>query len=269
MTTTTLTQHETVTQIVRTYEEARADIESAFGQVSAAVKRLNDTFSHSEHAGDIFIRDRWRGHANVSFDEPGDVLEMLKRDVWRCIVDRLEIQRVCSIARWTEITRQLESGEGLPELTVDNVMRWGQAQHRAIPEMIEEAVREVFDLLRPPGSTYKTNTEYEIGKRVILERAVEAGWGRNGGFMLCYRKEQHIIALENVMQALDGRGFVNKNNRSELYQALRDAPNGRGRTTYYKFRAFKKGTLHLEFTRPELVKRLNAIAGGKRLRATG
>lgn len=265
MSTTTLTQHETVSEIVRTYEQACADIESAFAQVAGALKTLNDTFGHTGHGSDIHIRDRWRGYSNVRFDNPADSIEMLKRDVWRCVVDRLDIRRLCSVARWKEIEAQLESGEGLPDLTVENVMRWGQAQHRAIPAMVEEAVREVFDFLRPPGSSYKTNTEFEIGKRVIVEYAVERRCGP--GFMLCYRREQHIIALENVMQVLDGRGAVNKHHRSELFAALRDAPDGRGRTTYYKFRAFKKGTLHLEFTRPDLVKRLNEIAGGKSLRA--
>ena len=40
---------------------------------------------------------------------------------------------------------------------------------------IEEAVHEVFEFLRPRNSRYKTNTEFEIGKRVILI-AVENKW---------------------------------------------------------------------------------------------
>jgi hypothetical protein len=45
---------------------------------------------------------------------------------------------------------------------------------------IEEAVQEVFEYLRPRNSRYKTNTEFEIGKRVILSWAVERKW--DGGF---------------------------------------------------------------------------------------
>jgi len=40
---------------------------------------------------------------------------------------------------------------------------------------IEEAVQEVFEYLRPRNSKYETNTEFEIGKRVILSWA-NSGW---------------------------------------------------------------------------------------------
>jgi Domain of unknown function (DUF4942) len=35
---------------------------------------------------------------------------------------------------------------------------------------------------------------------------------------------------------------------------------------YFKFKAHRNGTLHLTFKRPDLVAKLNAIAGGKSLR---
>jgi len=42
--------------------------------------------------------------------------------------------------------------------------------------------------------------------------------------------------------------------------------DGIGETDYFAFRCFKNGNLHLIFKRPDLVRRLNQIAGGKRLR---
>lgn len=293
-----LTKHQTVTEIVQIYEQARADIVAGFALIADAEQRLSATFSHTEYGSDIHIRDRWRGHANIRFDAPADTLEMLKRDIWARIVDRLEIQRIASVKRWKEIEAQIENGghwecprcrkvsQGpvtghtvgrcrdchvdqvavpLPEITVDNVMRWGQAQRAALPELLKEAVREVFDFLRPPGSPYKTNTEFEVGRRVIIEYGVELGF--HGRFTLNYHRDQFFTALDNVLHALDGKG-VPKTPRPALYAALRDSEGGRGETPYYRFKAFRKGTLHLEFTRMDLIKRLNEIAGGKRLRGS-
>lgn len=294
-----LTKHETVAEIVQVYEQARADIVAGFALIADAEKRLSATFNHTEYGHDIHIRDRWRGYANVCFSAPADTLEMLKRDIWARIVDRLEIQRIASVKRWKEIEAQIENGghwecpkchavsQGaiaghnagacnkcwvdrvpvpLPEITVENVMRWGQAQRAAIPELLREAVREVFDFLRPPHSHYKTNTEFEVGKRVIIEYAVERDF-RGRRYALNYHRDQFFTALDNVLHALDGKG-VPKTPRPAIHTALRDSENGRGETTYYRFKAFRKGTLHLEFTRMDLIRRLNQIAGGKRLRPT-
>jgi hypothetical protein len=127
---------------------------------------------------------------------------------------------------------------------------------------IEEAVQEVFEYLRPHHSRYKTNTEFEIGKRVILF-ALETKWG--GGFRVDHYREQHIRAIDNVFHALDGNGTI-KTHRGPLIDAIEAAKNGTGETEYFRFRCFRNRNLHLEFKRLDLVAKLNAVAGGMRLR---
>jgi hypothetical protein len=129
---------------------------------------------------------------------------------------------------------------------------------------LEEAVQEVFEYLRPPRSHLKTNTEFEIGRKVILSWIVEKGWNR-GRFKINYHREKYITALQNVFQMLDGKGPV-KSYNGELHDFITDSPDGKGETPYFRFKGYQNGNLHLEFKRPDLVARLNAVAGGNRLR---
>ena len=121
---------------------------------------------------------------------------------------------------------------------------------------------QVFEYLPPCHSRYKTNTEFEIGKRVILF-AFENKWG--GGFRVDHYREQHIRAIDNVFHALDGNGTI-KTHRGPLIDAIESVKDGTGETEYFRFKCFRNRNLYLEFKRLDLVAKLNAIAGGMRLR---
>jgi hypothetical protein len=128
-------------------------------------------------------------------------------------------------------------------------------------DMIRESVKEVYDFLRPHRSEYKSNSEFGLGKRVVLEHMVAHEWG----WRVNYHYGQHLSALENVFRLLDGRKHGTDGYYSELEAAIKSVDKGepcRGETTYFRFRGHLKGTLHIEFTRPELVALFNRVAGG-------
>lgn len=257
-----LTKRQTVVEVVRVYEQAKKDIEAGFALLEKAEKDLNDTFS-MDHWRTLRIRNPHYGHG-LNWTDPKGATEMLKRDVWRVLVDRLELNRFMSNQRWNELLKAIERGD-VPDITVENVMRFGEACLSQLPDMVKEAVQEVFEFLRPRRSEYKTNTELELGEKVILEYRVEPRWSGKG-FSVNYHYQQELTCLENVFQVLDGRGAVNKTNRSELQNSIETTEGGRGETTYFEWKAFKKGTLHLKFKRMDLVKKFNQVAGGRRLR---
>ena len=64
---------------------------------------------------------------------------------------------------------------------------------------------------------------------------------------------------------IDGKPPV-KTYHGELYDAITDSPDGNGKTQYFKFKCYLNGNLHLEFLRADLVVKLNAVAGGNRLK---
>lgn len=140
-------------------------------------------------------------------------------------------------------------------------------QANSVPQLIDEAVREVFEWLRPGGwqARYKTNTQFEVGRRVIRANCVEVGWGTN--FRVSHYHEPNLTALDNVFHVLDGNGTV-KTTRGPLVDAINATPKvgTGGETVYFKFKCFLNSNLHIEFKRMDLVTKLNQVAGGMRLK---
>lgn len=262
-----LARKQTVTALVAAYQHAAAEIRRGFKIVRDAEQALTAAFGESGRAYSFQVRDRYR-RTSIDFDRPDDSVAALKREAWGVIVDRLEVRRMMSVKRAAELDQQLDKAE-LPEITVENVLAFAHGIEDNLGNMLGEAVKEVFDWLRPRHSKYKTNTEFEIGPRVILAHVVGDVYSWTTHFRVDHRYHKELVALENVFSALDGRGSIAKGSwQSELGDAINTTPVsvGRGETRYFKFRCFKNRNLHLEFRRPDLVDRLNKIAGGLRLR---
>ncbi len=254
----------TVGHAVRIYQECEREIRECFARIAEAERRLNETFALASTAAGISVTDS-RGRAY--FSEPERNLVEVRTAVWRALIERLELRRMMSISRAKELDRQLDAHE-LPEITEANVSAVFESFRRALPDMLAEAVCEVFDWLRPPGSEYKRNSELEVPERVALTSIVEV-WtlGSGSPFRVKYHRSANLTALENVFSALDGRGQITKSYRSEIENVIASKDfRGKGETTYFEFRAYKNGALHLRFKRLDLLARFNQIAGGKRLR---
>jgi len=256
--TAAITKHLTVTEAVRAYEQAVAQIRRGFADISAAETLLRDTFLQN-----VSVRNRY-DRSSMDFTRPEDAIFSVHKDVWRAIVERLELRRALSIQRAKELDEMLDKG-ALPEITEENVAAFVRHFNSNLEEMLGEAIEEVFDWLRPRHNKYKTNSELEIGQRVILSYVVEAGYGA-APFRVNYNYDRELTALENVFTALDGQGQITKTHYSALSNAIKESPDGTGQTPYFRFRACKNRNLHLEFLRLDLLAKFNQIAGGRRLR---
>lgn len=259
--TTDLVRRLSVAEIVSVYEREEAKVRQAFALLASAEDSLNATFSLGEHRS-ISIHDSY--NRTLNFADVDSCLESLRRNVWSTLVDRLELRRMMSIRAWEELDEKIRRGE-VPEINHATVSAMVHQFESQLPQMLEEAVVEVFNFLRPRQSEFKTNSEFEIGRKVIMTWAVSRKWS-GAGFEVDYRYQPELTALENVFTALDGKGSITKTHYSALSNAIKASTDGRGETEYFRFKCFKKHTLHIEFLRPDLVKRLNQIAGGMRLR---
>lgn len=254
--------HASVDAIVSTYEAAEKDIRRAFDMIATAEKRVNRAFAEGD-AIEISIRSRYgRGY---NFDDVDDVVNELRRDCWCRLVDRLGVRRMMSISDWKSLDNELRNGKP-PEINHETVRGMFRQFSSNIPSMMDRAVKEVFEMLRPQGGRCKSNSELEIGNSVILDYFVEQSW--HGGYAVMYERRQHLVALENVLNFLDGNGSVNKSHRSVLQDAIERM--GReitsGETELFSFRCYKNRSLHLRFKRKDLIRKLNQVAGGMRLR---
>lgn len=259
--TTDIAKRETLATMIGTYQQATSMVVEAYAILEQAQNSLRAVFL--EAPGYRFSTAE-RNVSDVGKVASDAINSRIKKDAWAVIVERMELRRLLSIKRRTELDSQIEKGE-LPDLTDENVLALFETSAANVNTYMEEAVKEVFEYLRPHSSKFKTNTEYELGKRAILTWQVEKGWNR-GMFRVNYHREKHLTALDNVFHMIDGKGPI-KSYHGPLYDAIADSPDGTGNTDYFKFRCCINGNLHLEFLKPGLVAKLNAVAGGNRLRA--
>jgi hypothetical protein len=274
MTSTAIVTRATVRELIQCFNEAKANVRTGFSMIASAQKSLNDRFKLGGHTGVSIVLDRY-SHRDADHLAVEETIAIMERQAWRSIVDRLDIWRVMSEARASELRKLIDEGK-LPELTEDTAMQLAQAYVGNVDKLIDELTKEVFDWLRPRvdsegrtynGGKYKTNQRDVIGKRVVREFMVELSY--MGGFHVRYRGEaaQRLRTLENLFRALDGKGSTGTGYQSDLQTAIEREKSGMGQTEYFKFRACKKGTLHIEFLREDLLAELNRRAGGMNLRS--
>lgn len=260
---TDIARRETLTTMISVYQSATADITQAYALLEQAQGRLRsvfmDTPGYSFATNDRNMYDRTGKKASDA------ILVNIKKDAWKHITERLELRKLLSIKRRDELDRQLDRANELPELTEENIISMFQQSAENVNVYLEEAVLEVFEFLRPPGSRHKTNTEFEIGRKVVLTWMLEKGYQR-GKYRVNSHRDKYVTAIQNVFQMLDGQGPV-KGYYGDLYNEICDSKNGTGETPYFKFKGYMNGNLHLEFKRLDLLERLNAIAGGNRLKS--
>jgi hypothetical protein len=250
---------------VAVYQKAEADICAAFGLIDGALGRLNVALAGNLDFG---LKSRLDTRDRYSWDDPTDTLAELRRDVWGRLLERMQVRKMMSVQAWKDLQDRLKH-DNPPEITTENVESLVAQFQEEAPAMLKQAVLEVFEWLRPPGSKYKRNSEFEIGERVVIRWMIEdpafcSHWRVN------YNYEQELIALENVFRMLDGKlrrdgdGYY-----SDVSTAVKAIPIGQpcaGVTEYIEFRGFRNRNLHMRFLRMDLVAKLNAIAGGARLK---
>lgn len=248
--------------LAREFRERTAEIVRLIGAIQLNSKALNDAFDIGDSGWrDFEIDFHFHGERHAASTAEA-LVEKMKRTAWRTLVRKLGIVNIMSVKRRKEFEEQLEKGTlpAIDEDTIIDVIRGlaGQAQQFAL-----EAAKEVFEILRPIRSEYKTNDRFRVGRRVILSGAVER-YFEKGKFHVSHWKESHLIAIDGVFHLLDGKGVM-RDHRGPLVQAICNAENGKGETNYFFFKCFKNRNLHLEFRRLDLVQELNMLAVGERV----
>ncbi len=251
----------TAREMANAFAQAEQEVRAQFAAILATQDRLDAAFGLVAYDS-IKIDATHRGH-DCDFRDVDRAIKRMARQAWGHIVARLELKRKMSIKRYDDLERDLQDLKiDLPAITEENVVKFAQGYIELMPDMIAEAVGEVFEFLRPHRSAHKTNTELEIGRKVILTGVLR---GRTmAGRQATSYWSSRFVALENVFTHLDGHGQVNKQWWSALEQAFSSADEGA--TPYFAFKCYGNGNLHIEFKRLDLLAKLNKMAGGMRMR---
>jgi hypothetical protein len=248
----------TMADLVAVYEVECANLRTAYAMLAASENVLRATFSTYTRVLEGY------GDSEKSVDR---VIEHITKDAWNVVLEKMELRKLASVARWEQVSKEVDDGK-MPPLTLANVYNLVLAYVANADTIAQEAYLEVFGILTPGrrenGQRYKTNSRYGIGAVAILSGFVEDNW--NGGFRISHYRRTDLVQVDRVFHALDGQSVLG-GYTSPVCDAVESTKDGEGETPYFKFRACANGNLHLRFKRPDLVAALNAVAGdGRSLR---
>jgi hypothetical protein len=107
---------------------------------------------------------------------------------------------------------------------------------------------------------WKTNNAFKVGARVVV--AVSSGYGGSfwdyGRWNLNHKSGMFLDDFDKVMAFFDGMvGY--KSLTESIQEAFKQGENV-GTSTYFKFSAYKKGTIHLAFRNLDILRRFNVVA---------
>ena len=243
----------TVETVCTVYTDTVRDVLEGFRLLRQAEDRLRAflEYPHVLPAG-------WGG----LYDDTGArAVEQIRRDCWRYVYGKTQIDTLCSVRQQHDFHEMLSRGE-LPELTLENVGRLLDNLRAKLPNMLEAAIKEVFEYLRPNDqlATFRTNARYQVGPKVILSYAMATLFG--GRFYLHDHDRERLQALDNVFHLLDGQGTARYNgNLVSTIEYHGSEKRQSCETRYFECRWFKKGTLHITFKRQDLLDELNRRGG--------
>ena len=266
-----LTLHRNLPAMIAAYDEAKRLIIDGFAAIKRAKEVWHQTFrlGEDDYLCSLSVAPRRGSHHDITSDE--EALKVLRVQTWSNIIDRVVIVNICSAELRAAMSESIDKDE-LGEPTIESVTAMLSAQLSSLGAIFDEKVKAVFNKLRPRGSKHKRNSEEEVPRSVVLTYTVEIGF--SGTYKLrtmSYTNQSaELLDIESLFDTLTGKGHVAKSWKSNLQQAVETcSPNSnQGETEYFRFRCYKNGNLHLEFKRLDLLKRLNEIAGGNRLRRT-
>ena len=203
--------------------------------------------------------DQWVFHEH----DKESVIGSINQAGWLRVLEVINIKKVMSQNTAEELDTWIKDWKKLPVLTTENVMQVVEQIAEKLGSYLEEACFEVYRSLTPGASYtgYKTNKKY-LTEKVILEGWVRKAWSGKG-FRVDEYYSDALRNIDNLFHFLDNQPFP-KEHFGQLYTGIERSDAGSGKTTYFSFKCYKKGTLHINFLRADLLKKLNEIAG-KRL----
>lgn len=254
-----LMKPQTTLRMIDVYNLAIGNMEKSVHLLAEAKKQMLLAFG--DYRDQIFESSHCR--FDYYFDDPERLIKnsraVILKGAWKAVTDKIELRKLMTSRKYKEMMAEIEAGK-LPEFTLENIYTIIRQFAGDMPRLLNESLIETFEYLRPRRSTHKTNSEYQIGKKVIKTYVMTSYIG------VSHYHDQDIISLHNTFSLLDGKGPAKENDTlTSINHAYREKKTS-CETEYFKFKWYGNGNLHIEFKRMDLVKELNRIGGASMLK---
>ena len=180
----------------------------------------------------------------------------LDRSIWRDLMQKSGMISLMDALARDQWDKNLEVDD-IPEISEANILSTFEQLNQSKAEVFERGIINVFKGL---SWDYKTNSPCFFGKKIIMNNLVTHNrWGYS--LTSGYRRDQ-LTDLERMLFLLDGKAIPD--NRADIsINLMNHIRDNLGKDVYedayFSIRYFQKGTAHVTFKRPELVKKMNDI----------
>lgn len=193
----------------------------------------------------------------------------LQKSAWKRLFGMMEMDKYVTKGVMADINKFVEQQVSVP-FTVKNVYLMIQMISGTHGSRMDKVLCEAFDKIcgfsyenSTAGEGWRTNTDFLINKRFILPYMTRIGW--SGELELQYNKEYEIDDITKALCFLTGKNF---DEIGSFYFWICDynrSKEGRLKLQYgqwyefgfFRFKGFKKGTMHFEFIDEDVWRKFN------------
>lgn len=262
---------------LRFYMGSVLDMKGKPGHLSGdhLIKAISEELNNNSYNPDVMER------AYNSF------IGQAKQEVWRTIFKEIGIEKYMTsgLRRSLDNFRQGQSGLGI---TKDNILRLVRYILSNVNVIMDNAVVEVYDRFTNyyKGNTaykegWKTNKQFKCNRKIVIPNMVNAGfmpskYGYDKYYKPSWNATSDIDDIDKAMCWLSGKQFDSLTGEVDvpgmgkttcpanrkIYDTIKTIPVGSNdwhESAFFRVKAFKKGTLHLEFKDEALWAKFNQV----------
>lgn len=233
-----------------------------------AVKRYDEVMELSNRMNELtsLFRERYGNHimfgAHYTGERNGNNGKItrqrykvdLQKDAWRYLIGKLNLRKYSTMKLNEQINKFVETQVHVP-FTMKNVYRMIYLIVGTAGSRMDTAIVEAFENIcgysadnSTAGEKWKTNLNYMVNKRFVVPymTSYDARWPRDYVSLDCGRNESRMNDVITALAFLTG-----KQPEVDLFHFIRTTRPEWGKWyscgSFFRFRAYKKGTMHFEF----------------------
>lgn len=203
-----------------------------------------------------------------------DYLKDVRYKYWKALLSNPKFIGKLTSKLQSEWQKQVDNLKNY-DFTEFNIYTLSAEMNAQIKQGIEDEIIAMFDRLTAEHSYYpefsknrhyydgwKTNKAHKIDKKVIIPcYGVFSDWS---GEPRVYEAANVLKDIERILNFLDGNMTEEVNSWSFLEHNFKQGITKNIRQKFYTVTFYKKGTVHITFTCPELIDRFNIYAGQRK-----
>lgn len=262
-----IVRYDFVQDIVSRYVEAV----SMFDEVDAANTRMSNAISGVTQYFTIkFGATYTSSNNNYSSINRQTFKKELQKSAWKKLFDLMKMDKYVTTGVMSDINKFVEQQIHVP-FTVRNVYLMIQMIAGTHGQRMDKVLVEAFEKIcsfsyenSTAGEGWRTNTDFLINKKFIMPRMSRIGW--SGELQLEYSNSSKIDDIIKALCQINGSNYDEikrfdlhiSNFNSNVKHPMNKLQFGQWyEWAFFRFKGFKKGTMHFEFIDEDLWRKFN------------